>query len=92
MSASSLRQIGQPSNGQMPCHYDGDKMDDLLSAITSVTNNQAALTKDINVLSTYYKEMTRWLLIVVCVIALGKELLSILRDVTHARAETVQNR
>lgn len=69
---NALRQID--SNGtHIPCAYDHEKMDDLTSAVNNLTTSVSTLT-------TYYKEMTRWLLIVVCVIALGKELLGIVKD------------
>lgn len=68
---NALRQI--ESNGTHHCAYDHEKMDDLTSAVSN-------LTASVSTLTSYYKEMTRWLLIVVCVIALGKELLGIVKD------------
>lgn len=82
---SALRQVD--SNGtHTPCAYDREKMDELTDAVSS-------LTASVSTLTSYYKEMTRWLLIVVCVIALGKELLGIVKDVyAHANVPSVGGR
>ena len=79
---NTLLQLGN-GGAQPPCSLSEEKVDELIHAIRS-------LSSSVDTINNNYREMTRWLLIVVCVIALGKEVLGILRDVTHARAETVQ--
>lgn len=75
---NALRQI-DTNGAHMNCSYDHEKMDELTMAVSN-------LTASVSTLTSYYKEMTRWLLIVVCVIALGKELLSIVKDAyAHSR-------
>lgn len=67
------------------CSYDDEKMHELTAAVQSLTNSVQTLTH-------YYKEMTRWLLIVVCVIALGKELLSVTKSLINNPAQASDGR
>lgn len=67
---SALRQYENGGSSSARCILDQDKLDDLTNAIKG-------LSITVETLNHNHREMTRWLLIVVCVIALGKEIISI---------------
>lgn len=73
---SALRQIGDNFNGSGGghCRFENDQMERL---INSINNNTTATTNS----NENYKHMTKYLLYVVCIIALGQKLLETIRDV-----------
>lgn len=70
---SSLRQMESNGNYPTPCQYDHD-------LLTGIAEGTKANTEAIKTLTTYHREMTRWLLIVVCVIALGNKAVDLAKD------------
>lgn len=67
---SALRQYENGGSSSARCILDQEKLDDLTNAIKG-------LSITVDTLNHNHREMTRWLLVVVCVIALGKEIISI---------------
>lgn len=74
MNPQSLRQINGSYDGGGHCRFENDQMERL---IASITDNTTA-TKNSN---ENYKHMTKYLLYVVCIIALGQKLLETVKDV-----------
>lgn len=67
------------------CSYETDRMEELIICTTEIA-------KEIKVLTGFHREMTRWLLGVVCVIALGNKALDLaqaLAKTSNASAEEV---
>lgn len=73
MSSNGLRQAEREMPASFPCQYDRD----LLKEIADGTKANAEAIKT---LVTLYREGFRWLLIVVCVIALGNKAVDLARD------------
>jgi len=75
MSPQSLRQVNGEYNGSGPhCRFENDQMERLIKSIES--NTTATSNSNEN-----YKHMTKYLLYVVCIIALGQKLLETIKDV-----------
>jgi len=72
MSPNGLRQVEDRQS--FPCEYDHD----LLKEIADGTKANAEAIKT---LVTLYRESFRWLLIVVCVIALGNKAVDLAKDI-----------
>lgn len=73
MSPQSLRQIDNYNGSIPPCGYDHDQIERLIAATEA---NGAK----IDGLATQYNQIIKWLLIVVCVIALGAKLVEMGKD------------
>ena len=71
------------------CEYDPEALDKLIDNQNKNTEAISHLTRSIEVLTTYYREQTRWLLIVVCVIALGSKLVEMAKDIWGAKVISV---
>lgn len=75
MSPTSLRQVNGSGYDEGPhCRFENDQMERLIKSIeanTSATSNS----------NENYKHMTKYLLYVVCIIALGSKLLETVKDV-----------
>ncbi len=63
------------------CEYDSDALQSLINTTTSNATAIEKLTTAIETLTHSHREMTRWLLIVVCVIALGNKVVEFAKDV-----------
>lgn len=57
------------------CQYNEDHMLPLITATNNVANEIKTLGSQITTLNNHHKDIIRYLMIVVCVIALGKSLL-----------------
>ena len=71
MSTNELRQV--EDRAQFPCHYDHN-------LLIEVAEGTKANAEAIKTLVTLYREGFRWLLIVVCVIALGNKAVDLAKD------------
>lgn len=80
---NALRQVDNNGKYSPDCSWNHAEM-------SEIKDNLNTLTQSIQVLTTYYREMTRWLLIVVCVIALGKETLSLAKSLWTQNASAEQ--
>lgn len=86
MTSNGLQQVRE----HVPfCEYDPDALDKLIENQNKNTEAISRLTRSIEVLTTYYREQTRWLLIVVCVIALGSKLVEMAKDIWGAKIISV---
>lgn len=86
MTQNGLQQIRE----HVPfCEYDPDALDKLIENQNKNTEAISHLTQSIEILTTYYREQTRWLLIVVCVIALGSKLVEMAKDIWGAKIISV---
>lgn len=69
-------------NGQYDCLFDDGKMEQLISVIKSdVGAKLEVLTTEIKHVSVQQRDMLRWVLAVLCIIALGKGLLEVIEGV-----------
>ena len=82
-------------NGKEPypeCQYDHTYMEQLITATNNVGNKIDTVNKSIETLNKSNDQIVKWLLIVVCVIALGRSLLEAVQNVwtgkqlTHVEA------
>lgn len=72
---NALRQTnGHNNGGNGICHFDSDHMERLIAAIDK--NTVATSAQNDN-----YKQITKYLLIVVCVIAMGQRALDAAKDI-----------
>ena len=71
MSANGLRQAEHRE--EWPCQYDH-------TLLTEIAEGTKANSEAIKTLVTLYREGFRWLLIVVCVIALGNKAVDVVKD------------
>lgn len=71
MSPNELRQVDERQS--FPCHYDHN-------LLIEVAEGTKANAEAIKTLVTLYREGFRWLLIVVCVIALGNKAVDLAKD------------
>lgn len=71
---NALKQINGSFDGNGHCLYEGDQMERLISAIEK--NTSATGIQNDN-----FKYITKYLLIVVCVIAIGQKALEAARDI-----------
>ena len=67
--------------GRGGCSVSSSQMIDLLEAVKDNSTSISNLENQISALVTLYREMTRWLLIVVCIIALGSKLLEMANNI-----------
>ena len=77
MSAQSLKQYngnGNYNGGSHDCRFENDQMERLIKSIES--NTVATANSNEN-----YKHMTKYLLYVVCIIALGQKMLETAKDI-----------
>lgn len=74
MNPQSLRQINGEYDGGHHCRFENDQMERLIKSIES--NTAATANSNEN-----YKHMTKYLLYVVCIIALGQKLLETVKDI-----------
>jgi hypothetical protein len=82
MNAQSLRQINGSGGDGYICHFDSDHMERLIAAIDKNTTATSAQNDN-------YKQITKYLLIVVCVIAVGQKALEAARDIWGNKSTTV---
>lgn len=73
MNAQTLRQVNGDFNNTN-CRYESDQMERLIKSIDDNTNATAANNNN-------YKHMTKYLLYVVCIIALGQKVLDTVKNV-----------
>lgn len=82
MSPNGLREVN--SSQQMPfCEYDH-------SLLQEIAEGTKANAEAIKTLVTLYREGFRWLLIVVCVIALGNKAVDLAKDLWGPHAAQAQ--
>lgn len=75
--------------GHHSCQFDDGKMEELIGVIRSdVGGKLEILTTEIRHVSGQQRDMVRWLLVVVCAIALGKGAIDIMEK-AWSRAPTV---
>jgi hypothetical protein len=82
--SAALRQAEQNGTYQH-CQYNDQLMHENAEAIR-------ALTKSIETLTHYHREMNRWLMIVVCVIALGTKFVEVAKDIWGGRMAVAEGR
>lgn len=74
------------------CSYEAERMDKLIDCMTDIAEAVKTNAEEIKVLSGYHRDMIRWLLGVVCIIALGNKALDLAKAWTseapaHAEAK-----
>ena len=77
---SALRQVEQ--NGTyFNCRFDHEMIVNLAKVSTENGEAIRTLTASIQTLTHYHREMNRWLLIVICAIALGTKFVELAQDI-----------
>lgn len=72
------------------CSYESDRMDKLIDCMTEIAEAVKVNAAEIKTLTGYHRDIIRWLLVVVCIIALGNKGLDLIKayaSTTPAKAE-----
>ena len=75
---------GQQSRSGITCQFENDQISELIDATKQNGVKIDSLNKSIDVISGQHKDIIKWLLIVVCTIALGKSLLDVAKSAFQA--------
>lgn len=66
---------------QQTCQFENEQMTELINATKDNGHKIDSLNKSIDVISGQHKDIIKWLLVVVCTIALGKSVLDVAKSV-----------
>lgn len=90
MRGTFPQQIKDELNGS-GCQYDESHMDTLINATNNVASEVKSLNDAISTLNGHHKDIIRYLMIVVCVIALGKSALELIPTAITKAASLVKD-